>query len=120
VIQYWRRAGDIRNFSHDPERTHYPRQEAFVERFVAAAGAVGIWHEMLSVRAGAYQALYGDTPRQGLGAVMGVEPATRNESGRGYHEGEDPDLVEARARVAEGGDADGLLEDLRERRKTGA
>jgi hypothetical protein len=90
VIQYWRRAGDIRAFAHDPERGHRPAETAFWKRYFAGKGAVGIWHEMLSVRAGGYQCLYGDMPPIGLGAIMGLQPAINREGGHGYDRGEDP------------------------------
>ncbi|MBF9073289.1 DUF4188 domain-containing protein [Streptacidiphilus sp. NEAU-YB345] len=90
VIQYWRRAGDIRAFAHDAQRAHRPAETAFWKRYFAGKGAVGIWHEMLSVRAGGYQCLYGDMPPTGLGAIMGLQPAVSREGGHGYDRGEDP------------------------------
>lgn len=93
VVQYWRRAGDIRAFSHDADRTHQPAQRAFMARFGRSRGSVGIWHEMLSVRAGAYQCLYGDMPPMGIGAIRGLEPAMPRHDGAGYIKGEDPELA---------------------------
>jgi hypothetical protein len=93
VVQYWRRAGDIRAFAHAQERGHRPAQDAFWKRYFRSNGAVGIWHEMLSIRAGAYQCLYGDMPAMGLGAIMGLEPAVVSSDGRGYERGEDPLLT---------------------------
>lgn len=93
VVQYWRRAGDIRAFSHAEDLTHRPAQDAFAARFGRSKGAVGIWHEMLSVRAGAYQCLYGDMPPIGIGAIRGLDPAMSRPDGVGYIKGEDPELA---------------------------
>ncbi|MEY9877437.1 hypothetical protein ABH931_006961 [Streptacidiphilus sp. MAP12-33] len=84
VHQYWRRAGDIRAFARDTDRRHRPAQDTFWRRYAKGKGAVGIWHEMLSVRAGAYDCLYADMPPVGLGAIMGVSPAVHNPKGPGY------------------------------------
>jgi hypothetical protein len=84
VVQYWRRAGDVRAFAQDAGRGHRPAQAAFWRRYAAGKGAVGIWHELLSVRAGAYEALYSDIPPIGLGAIMGVQPAVTRPGGHGY------------------------------------
>ncbi|MEY9849222.1 monooxygenase family protein [Streptacidiphilus sp. MAP5-3] len=115
VIQYWRRAGDIRAFAHDPQRSHRPAETAFWKRYFAGRGAVGIWHEMLSVRAGGYQCLYGDMPPTGLGAIMGLQPAISREGGHGYDRGEDP-VFTATTRA----EADTAVEALISRRDAGS
>lgn len=46
---------------------------------------------MLSVRAGAYQCLYGDVPPMGIGATRGLDPAMSRPDGPGYVKGEDPE-----------------------------
>lgn len=84
VVQYWRRAGDVRAFAAAGDRTHRPAQEAFWTRYAAGKGSVGIWHELLSVRAGAYEAIYADMPAVGLGAARGLRPAVHRPSGYGY------------------------------------
>ncbi|MFG2334333.1 DUF4188 domain-containing protein [Streptomyces sp. NPDC048604] len=68
IVQYWRRTGDIRAFAGDADRGHLPAEQAFWARYAKSDGAIGIWHEMYSVRAGAYHALYGDMHATGLGA----------------------------------------------------
>ncbi|MEY9857731.1 hypothetical protein ABH935_003339 [Catenulispora sp. GAS73] len=93
VVQYWRRAGDIRAFSHDESRTHRPAQDRFMARYMRANGAVGIWHEMLSVRAGSYQCLYGDMPPTGIGAFRGLDAVMNRPDGLGYVKGEDPQFA---------------------------
>jgi hypothetical protein len=96
VVQYWRRAGDIRAFSHDESRTHRPVQDRFTSRYLRSNGAVGIWHEMLSVRAGAYQCLYADMPPTGIGAFRGLDAVMPRPDGFGYVKGEDPLLAGGR------------------------
>ncbi|MEZ0065271.1 hypothetical protein ABIA32_001267 [Streptacidiphilus sp. MAP12-20] len=115
VIQYWRRAGDIRAFAHAPDRGHRPAQDAFWKRYFKSNGAIGIWHEMLSIRAGAYQCLYGDMPPMGLGAIMGLDPAVATPDGHGYERGEDP-LFAATTEA----EADAALEEAFSRRDAGS
>ncbi|MET9375560.1 DUF4188 domain-containing protein [Streptomyces sp. NPDC002992] len=89
IVQYWRRAGDIRAYATDSARRHRPAQSAFWRRYFTSNGAVGIWHEMYSVRPGAYSALYGDMPPMGIGALFGLVPAVPGEKG-GYEPSTDP------------------------------
>jgi hypothetical protein len=44
---------------------------------VKASGDVGIWHETYLVRAGAYEAIYGNLPRIGLAAAGDHVPIAR-------------------------------------------
>ena len=89
VLQYWRRAGDVRAFAQAEGRTHNPAQQAFWKHYFRSNGAVGIWHEMYSVRAGAYQCVYGDMPATGMGAVSGLHPVVPAAEG-GYRPSDDP------------------------------
>ncbi|GAA4594659.1 hypothetical protein BJY16_001386 [Actinoplanes octamycinicus] len=90
LIQYWRRAGDIRAFAHDSGRLHRPAQDRFWKRYFAGNGAVGIWHEMFSVQKGAYQCLYGDMPATGVGAVRGLQPVVPKGEHGGYQPTTEP------------------------------
>jgi hypothetical protein len=90
LVQYWRKAGDIRAFAHDAQRLHRPAQGRFWDRYLKSVGAVGIWHEMFSLRAGAYQCLYGDMPAFGLGAVTGLRPVVPDLEHGGYQPSPDP------------------------------
>ena len=90
LVQYWRKAGDIRDFAHDPARQHRPAQDRFWSRYLRSVGAVGIWHEMYSVRPGAYQCLYGDMPASGVGAVTGLRPVVPTGEHGGYQPSPDP------------------------------
>ncbi|MFE5482783.1 monooxygenase family protein [Streptomyces sp. NPDC056527] len=89
IVQYWRKAGDIRAYAAASARRHRPAQSAYWRRYFASNGAVGIWHEMYSVRPGAYHALYGDMPPMGVGALFGLEPAVPGEKG-GYQPSTEP------------------------------
>ncbi|WP_194908512.1 monooxygenase family protein [Catenulispora rubra] len=62
-------------------------------RYMRSNGAVGIWHEMLSVRAGSYQCLYGDMPPTGIGAFRGLDAVMNRPDGLGYVKGEDPQFA---------------------------
>lgn len=61
----------------------------FWNRYFTSGGAVGIWHEMLSVGKGAYQCIHGDMPATVLGAIRGLKPVTSGEHG-GYQRVTEP------------------------------
>ncbi len=52
---------------------HLPVWREFNRR-IRASGDVGIWHETYRVRAGEYEAIYGNMPRVGLAAVGDLVP----------------------------------------------
>ena len=68
VVQYWRSFEDLERFARDPGASHLPAWRAF-NRLVRGSGDVGIWHETYRVRAGEYEAIYGNMPRVGLAKV---------------------------------------------------
>ena len=68
VIQYWRSFEDLERFARDPELAHLPAWKAF-RALTGDDGDVGIWHETFLVRAGEYEAIYGNMPRVGLAAA---------------------------------------------------
>jgi hypothetical protein len=67
VIQYWRSVGHLDRFAKDAADKHSPMQRWFNTK-IGYDGAVGIWHETYIVRAGDYEAIYGNMPRIGLAA----------------------------------------------------
>jgi len=80
VVQYWRSFEHLDRFARDPAGLHLPAWRWF-NRAVKASGDVGIWHETYLVRAGAYEAIYGNMPRIGLaGAGDHVTIARRGQS----------------------------------------
>ncbi len=66
VIQYWRSFEALERYARSPDAVHLPAWQAF-SRAVASNGDVGIWHETFLVRAGAYETVYNNMPRFGLG-----------------------------------------------------
>ena len=73
LVQYWRSFEDLDRYARDREARHLPAWRAFNQR-VRASGDVGIWHETYRVRAGEYEAIYGNMPRVGLAAVGDHRP----------------------------------------------
>jgi len=68
LIQYWRSFEHLERYARDPDARHLPAWRAFNKR-VRGSGDVGIWHETYCVRAGEYEAVYGNMPRVGLANV---------------------------------------------------
>ena len=68
AVQYWRSFDDLERYARDPGARHLPAWRAFNQK-VRGSGDVGIWHETYRVRAGEYEAIYGNMPRVGLARV---------------------------------------------------
>jgi hypothetical protein len=66
LMQYWRSTGDVHRYARDLDRRHRPAWAAFYARGRRAPGAVGIWHELYDVPAGAHESTYRDMPLTGL------------------------------------------------------
>ncbi len=85
LIQYWRSFADLDRYARDGDREHLPAWREWVHGISRSSGSVGIWHETYKVRAGEYEAIYGNTPRIGLAqagahvplAVKGASAARR-------------------------------------------
>jgi len=83
-VQYWRSFEHLEAYARSHDHEHWPAWVAFNKRMRESRGDVGIWHETYKVRAGEYEAIYSGMPRQGLGKVGKLVPATgRKESARG-------------------------------------
>src|SRR3954453_5140081 len=80
LVQYWRSFEQLERYARDPQAEHLPAWRAFNQR-IRDSGDVGIWHETYRVRAGEYEAIYGNMPRVGLAAV-GPPPPTGTPSAR--------------------------------------
>lgn len=65
VVQYWRSFEHLDRFARDKELPHLEPWRQF-NRAVRDSGDVGIWHETYKVRAGEYEAIYGNMPVFGL------------------------------------------------------
>jgi fumigallin biosynthesis monooxygenase-like protein len=68
LVQYWRSFEHLERYARDRDACHLPAWRRF-NRLVRDSGDVGIWHETYRVRAGEYEAVYGNMPRVGLAAV---------------------------------------------------
>jgi Domain of unknown function (DUF4188) len=68
LVQYWRSFEHLDRYARDRTARHLPAWQEFNQR-VRDSGAVGIWHETYRVRAGEYEAIYGNMPRVGLAAA---------------------------------------------------
>jgi hypothetical protein len=82
MVQYWRDFDSLDRFARDESLPHLEPWRAF-NRAVGASDAVGIWHETYRVRAGEYEAVYGNMPVFGLArASRHVPVAERGQSAR--------------------------------------
>ncbi len=73
-VQYWRSFADLERFARAPQDPHLPAWKRF-NQSIGNDGSVGIWHETYMVQAGAYECLYGNMPRFGLGTIFEHVPA---------------------------------------------
>ena len=73
VVQYWRSFEDLERYARNPGASHLPAWREFNRR-IRDSGDIGIWHETYRVRAGDYEAIYGNMPRVGLGAFGAHRP----------------------------------------------
>jgi hypothetical protein len=89
VVQYWRSFEDLERFARDPGSRHLPAWKSF-NTLVRASGDVGIWHETYRVRAGEYEAVYGNMPRIGL-ALAGEHRPVGSTPSAARRLGERPD-----------------------------
>jgi len=71
IVQYWKDFDSLLAYAHDKEGKHFPAWARF-NREVGGNGKVGIWHETYRIEAGAYETIYGNMPRTGLGRTRGV------------------------------------------------
>ena len=68
VVQYWRSFEHLERFARNADSLHLPAWKEFNKR-IRDSGDIGIWHETYRVHAGDYEAIYGNMPKVGLGAV---------------------------------------------------
>jgi hypothetical protein len=73
LVQYWRSFEDLERYARNADSRHLPAWRKFNQR-VRGSGDVGIWHETYQVRAGEYEAIYGNMPRVGLAAATEHRP----------------------------------------------
>jgi hypothetical protein len=81
-VQYWRSFDHLEAFAKDTDDPHLEPWRAFWKR-VGKSGRTGIWHETYLVRAGEYEAIYGNMPTRGLGKAGKVVPVAESVGARG-------------------------------------
>jgi hypothetical protein len=81
-VQYWRSFEDLERFAKDDGDPHLVTWRAYWKR-VARSDRTGIWHETYLVRAGEYEAIYGNMPPFGLGKATEVVRLGADSSARG-------------------------------------
>jgi hypothetical protein len=64
-VQYWRSFDDLERFAREDDDPHLATWRAYWKR-VGRSDRTGIWHETYLVRAGEYEAIYGNMPPTGL------------------------------------------------------
>jgi Domain of unknown function (DUF4188) len=89
VVQYWRSFEHLDRFARNPDARHLAAWKRFNQR-VKGTGDVGIWHETYLVRAGEYEAIYGDMPRVGLAAAGRHVPIAHKGDSAARRIGRDP------------------------------
>jgi hypothetical protein len=80
IVQYWRSFEHLEAFARDPGDMHRPVWLNWYRR--DRQGRTGIWHETYLVRAGDYEAIYGDVPEAGLAAGGRAVPLSVDSSAR--------------------------------------
>lgn len=67
-VQYWRSFHHLERFARSGEWSHLEAWRQF-NKVIRDSGDLGIWHETYVVRAGEYEAMYGNMPVFGLAAA---------------------------------------------------
>lgn len=71
IVQYWRSFEHLEAFAADATGSHPSVAKTYWQRVSRHGYGAGIWHETYLVKAGQYEAIYGNMPAHGLGAVRG-------------------------------------------------
>lgn len=75
MVQYWRSFDHLHDYARLKDAEHLPAWAEFNRR-IGTNGDIGIWHETYLVRAGEYEAIYGNMPEFGLAKAAGWVPAS--------------------------------------------
>jgi hypothetical protein len=81
IVQYWRSFEHLEAFARDASDPHLAVWRNYWRR-VGNSGRTGIWHESYLVRAGEYEAIYGNMPPFGLGKASRLVPLSESSSAR--------------------------------------
>ena len=82
IVQYWRSFEHLEAFARDAADPHLAVWRNYWRR-VGQSDRTGIWHETYLVRAGEYEAVYGNMPPFGLGKAGRLVPMSDSSSARG-------------------------------------
>ncbi|MEY9895071.1 hypothetical protein ABIA35_003106 [Catenulispora sp. MAP12-49] len=88
LVQYWSDTDALHTFARDIDSPHRAAQERFWRHYAAGRAAVGVWHELLT--AAAPEALYGNMPPTGIGALRDVQPLAWKVNGPLPRQSDDP------------------------------
>jgi hypothetical protein len=81
IVQYWRSFDHLEAFANDAGDPHVAAWRNYWKR-VGASPRTGIWHETYLVRAGEYEAIYGNMPPFGLGKASRLVPLAEAKTAR--------------------------------------
>ena len=81
-VQYWRSFEHLERFAKDADDPHLAAWRRYWKR-VGTDPRSGIWHETFLVRAGEYEAVYGNMPAHGLAKATEVVTLREDSSARG-------------------------------------
>lgn len=81
IVQYWRSFEHLERFARDESDPHLAVWRSYWKR-VARSDRTGIWHETFLVRAGEYEAIYGNMPPYGLGKAGDLVPLSEDATAR--------------------------------------
>ena len=82
IVQYWRSFEHLEAFAKDTSDPHLAAWRNYWRR-VGKSSRTGIWHETYLVRAGEYEAVYGNMPPFGLGKAGRLVPLSQSSTARG-------------------------------------
>jgi hypothetical protein len=81
-VQYWRSFEHLERFARDESDPHLQAWRSYWKR-VGTDPRSGIWHGTFLVRAGEYEAVYGNMPPHGLAKATSLEKVGADSSARG-------------------------------------
>ncbi len=81
IVQYWRSFEQLEAFAKDTADPHLEVWRNYWRR-VGKSSRTGIWHETYLVRAGEYEAVYGNMPPFGLGKASRLIPLSESSTAR--------------------------------------
>ena len=81
IVQYWRSFDHLAAFAKDGSDPHLAAWRNYWRR-VGKHDRTGIWHETYLVRAGEYEAVYGNMPPFGLGKAARLKPLSESSGAR--------------------------------------